>query len=120
MSCVKECYEAIISTCSSDIFLRAGLTPDTEYYWVLTDRHNNIYQRKVSTDDTGTLTLEAAALPQGLNKYSGTLNLSIREGNDYLQSVELTFDGENYSCVLIFLENFNRLEEDDSEVNYIS
>jgi hypothetical protein len=119
MPCKKECFEATISTCSSDIFLKAGLTANTEYYWVLTDRHNNVYQRKVTTDEDGTLVMESAALPQGLNKYSGALNLSIRKGDDYLQVVNLTFGEETYTCVYILLENFDREESDDSEVNYI-
>lgn len=119
MSCKKECFEATISTCSSDIFLKAGLPAATEFYWVLIDRHNNVYQRKVTTDETGTLVLEATELPQGLNKYSGTLNLSIRQGADYLQLVELTFGSETYNCVQIHLEGYDRLENDDSEVNYI-
>ena len=63
--------------------------------------------------------MESAALPQGLNKYSGALNLSIRKGDDYLQVVELTFGEDTYTCVHILLENFDRAEDDDSEVNYI-
>jgi len=119
MSCKKECFEATISTCSSDIFLKAGLAPSTEYFWVLTDRHNNVFQRKVSTDADGTLVIESAALPDGLNKYSGYLNLSIRKGDDYLQTVEMDFGGEAYTCVQIRMENFDRDTDDDSEVNYI-
>lgn len=119
MSCQNQCFEATISTCSSDIFLKAGLAAATEYFWVLRDRHNNVYQRKVTTDGDGTLVMEAAALPVGLNPYSGALNLSIRKGDDYLQLVALTFGEETYTCVHINLAEFNMDADDDSEVNYI-
>ncbi len=118
MACIKECFEAIISTCSSDILLKAGLTAATEYFWVLTDRHGNITQRRATTDVDGMLTI---TLPESmaLNQYSGMINLSIRSGDDYLVVVPMIFAGIEYNCVLIELSTIDHLEDDDSEINQI-
>lgn len=121
MSCEKDCFEAILPACSDFIILRAGLTPNTEYYWRIIDRHNNIYQRLVTTDADGDLEIKAADLPpSSMNKYAGNWTLEIRTGADYLVKVPLVFDDVEYNCVQMSFTEINETEaEQEAETNVI-
>lgn len=119
MPCKKECFETAIISCSEDIILRAGLSGNTEYYWLLTDRHGNLTQRKVTTNSSGDLVIDHNTLPVGLNRHSGNLTLSLRLGSDYLTAVILTFGVEEYSCVSLSLFNIDMNPDDNSPVNVI-
>jgi ABC-type branched-subunit amino acid transport system permease subunit len=81
--------------------LTAGLTPDTEYYWVI-QKNNRIYQAKATTDGTGKLVIDCSTLPAGLlNAYAGFFTLEIRSGSDYLSIVNLTINTVAYTCILM-------------------
>ena len=116
MSCKKECFEATITNCTDDIILKAGLAATTQYFWLVEDRHGNITQRQATTDAQGTLTI---ATPLFINPHSGMLKLSVREGGNYLNVVPMTFDAEEYNCVLITIAVIDREDSDDSPINQI-
>jgi hypothetical protein len=100
MSC-SNCFEVALRACPSTLELTAGLTPDTEYYWVIR-KNNRVYQAKTTTDGDGKLVIDCSTLPAGLlNSYAGFFTLEIREGSNYLNVVPLTIDTVAYTCILM-------------------
>lgn len=100
MSVCQACAEYSIKSCSSTIELKAGLSPNTEYYWLITNPKNKVYQRRATTDDTGKLTIDATVFPAGLlNPYAGMFELQIRDGSDYLTVVPMTLQGASFDCI---------------------
>jgi hypothetical protein len=100
MSC-SNCFEVYLQQCPATIELTAGLTADTEYYWVI-QKNNRIYQAKATTDTDGKLIIDCSNLPAGLlNAYAGSFKLEIREGANYLNVVPLTIDTVAYTCILM-------------------
>jgi hypothetical protein len=104
MSC-SNCFEVALRACPSTLELTAGLTPDTEYYWVIR-KNNRVYQAKATTDGDGKLVIDCSTLPAGLlNSYAGFFTLEIRLGSDYLSIVNLTINAVEYPCILMsFME----------------
>jgi hypothetical protein len=102
LSC-STCYEALLKACPPSIELKAGLTANTEYFWVLRPlRTGKIYQRKASTNVDAKLVIDTTVLPDGLlNNQAGAFSLEIREGNDYLQVKQLTINTVAYNCIVI-------------------
>jgi hypothetical protein len=120
MACSKGCFEVVLKSCTDVIYVLAGLTPSADYYWVIENRHGNIYQRLVTTDIQGVLTIDTTVLPIGsFNKHAGFLKLKIKDGNNYANVVNLTFGNEVYSCVQINLAEIDIEEGDTSELNVI-
>jgi hypothetical protein len=120
MACAPGCYEVVLQSCSDTIIVSAGLTPNTEYYWVIENRHGNLYQRLVTTDANGLLAIDTSVLPLGsLNKHAGFLKLKIKDGSNYANVVTLQFGEESYSCVLINLSEIDRENDDMSALNVI-
>lgn len=100
MICTPPCYELILRACSATIVIKAGLTPSTSYYWLLTTRTGKIYQRQAATDGDGKLTIDCSLLPKGLlTPYAGFFTLEVRKGDDYLQKADLLIGGKTYPCV---------------------
>jgi len=120
MSCSPGCYEVVLQSCTDTILVSAGLEANTQYYWVIENRHGNIYQRLVTTDAQGILTIDTTVLPDGsFNKHAGFLKLKIKEGSNYANVVDLQFGADNYSCVMINLSEINLEDGDLSGVNVI-
>jgi hypothetical protein len=120
MACSKGCFEVVLKSCTDEIYVLAGLTPSTNYYWVIENRHGNIYQRLVTTDVQGGLTIDTTVLPVGsFNKHAGFLKLKIKEGNNYANIVNFIFGNEQYSCVHINLSEIDIESGDTSELNVI-
>lgn len=96
MSC-SNCFEVFLKQCPATIEVLGGLTPATDYYWVI-QRNSRIYQKKVTTDIAGKLVIDVTDLPDGLlNAYAGSFFLEIREGANYLNVVTLN----TYTCILM-------------------
>lgn len=107
MNC-NPSYEAILKACPATIELKAGLSANTSFYWLLTIRSGKIYQRQANTDATGKLTIDCSQLPAGLlNPNAGYFTLQVRNGNDYLQTATLTFSGKTYSSVQLKFEEMD-------------
>lgn len=108
MSCKKGCFELEIPACSS-IKLLAGL-PVTTTFEVRIQKpgSKNIYNCKVTTDDTGALMLDKHNLPQGfINHYGGAIKLQLLIPNpDMCNNIQpLIFCSEPYDCVLFNVFN---------------
>lgn len=100
MAC-ETCYHAQIPSCADEIIIDAGLTPSTNYYWVLTDKFRNKYTQDATTNISGLLVINVTDdLPDGLlTPYSGDFTLQIFDTSDVLQ--EYTIDTIDYSCITI-------------------
>jgi hypothetical protein len=118
MSCASGCYEATVENCN-DIIIRAAFPSNYPLYWLIQKGSGNIHQRLVETDDNGDLTIEKSNLPNGYLIKGAYYKIKIRNGANYLQSVNFTFGDDQYSCIMAQIATFNRDEEDDSEVNVI-
>lgn len=96
-----SCYQATVKACSTSIVLKAGLTADTSYYWVIKNKFGKLYQRQATTDVNGNLTIDLTVLPEGAtNEFSGFFELTIKEGTNYLNSVNMTFGEKAYGYVM--------------------
>jgi len=119
MDCSNGCYEAIIESCNN-IIVRAVFPPNFPLYWVLSkEGRQNIYQRLVSTDGNGDLTILKADLPAGFLITGNHYKIRVKNGADYLQPVTFVFGGKQYTCITTELMNIGRDETDTSEVNVI-
>jgi hypothetical protein len=112
MSC-SSCFEVFLKQCPATIEVTAGLTPSTDYFWVI-QRNNRVYQKKVTTDGTGKLVIDTTDLPDGLlNAYAGSFTLQIRDGANYPNVVTLN----TYTCILM---TFTDTEGDAGTNNLIN
>jgi hypothetical protein len=103
MSFCTNCFDIALAACPSTIELTAGLTADTEYFWVIKSKTSNrVYQAKATTGSDGKLVIDVSSLPAGLlNQHAGFFELEIREGSNYLNVVDLTIDTVTYTCILM-------------------
>lgn len=117
MSCNQGCYEANIVACES-AQIKAGLSPFKEYFVLITKAGNSrIYQRKLSTNSEGILTL--TMFPSWLFGSPGSfVNIEIRDGDEYLTKVQLTFSGQQYDCILAKIISIDK-EDGDNTSNLI-
>lgn len=115
MNCITPLVISV-ACCSEQIILKAGLQPLTQYYWVLKQQRNNyIYQKQVMTNETGDLIINVSDLPNGLiHQYAGLFELKIKEGGNYLNTVNMYLNDEERQSV--FLKCV--FVEDPVELNY--
>lgn len=118
MACKKDCYEAVVSTCS-DIIIKAGFTSFYPLFVILTDRFGNKTQRLFTTNSDGDLVIEKDNLPAGFLEIPQLLNIELRDGSNYLQPVLFDFGGEPYSCIQAESVSMDLAEGDTSAVNVI-
>lgn len=119
MSCEKACFEAVIESCN-DIIVRANFPANFPLFWLMSKPGSaNIYQRRTNTNGSRELVIPKASLPAGFLIKGGFYNILVKNGDDYLQPVTFVFGTKQYTCIIAQLVNFNREEEDDSEVNVI-
>jgi hypothetical protein len=100
MSC-KDALIVNIACCGEQIILRAGLAPNTSYYWTIkSERTYHLYQKNVTSNNFGDLIIALADLPDGLiHQYAGLFELKIKEGANYLNTVKMLLLGEEMESV---------------------
>lgn len=119
MSCNPGCYEATIQECG-DIKLNAGLVASTDYYAIVSKPNKTrVFQRKLTTDAGGVLTIPENMFPAGYLIAGSFLNIEIRDGSDYLSKKKLVFSTLQYDCVLVELVDFDIDYYDASPINII-
>lgn len=118
MAC-KGCFEAVINECEN-IIIKANLPANYPLYWIVKKSGaTNMYQRLVQTNGSGDVVIPKADLPDGFLIKGKTLEITLKNGNDYLQPVVFVFGTNQYSCVMAHLHSIDRLENDNSGVNVI-
>lgn len=119
-NCGPNIYEAKIDACAGALDVIAGLPANKQLFWLITDRHGNIYQRQTTTDSSGKLVVDLTALPAGVvNQFSGKLLLELRDGGNYLTPQLFTFSGVQYGLVLLIPVAVDRSEGDTHSLNTI-
>jgi hypothetical protein len=94
MACNKSLI-VVVACCTPQIILRAGLLPNTNYYWTIkSERTNNLYQKLVTSNSSGDVIIDMDDLPDGLiHQYAGLFELKIKEGTNYLNTVKMLLLG---------------------------
>lgn len=120
MSC-PSCYEAVINKCS-DIIVKAGLPPSTEFYVLLSKPgKTTIYERDFTTDAEGVLIVSIDGFPAGyFTQYGGPVQMQLKKKADYsLQNFSFGEPPVQYDCVLISLRSIDTEEGATSPVSTI-
>jgi hypothetical protein len=96
-----------INPAVDNITVNAGLTPGTEYWYIITDKFGNRYTKQVTADENGSFELQASDFPQGLfNPYSGKFPLQVKKTLQDEAPQPLTFCGVTYDTVLMTFADF--------------
>jgi hypothetical protein len=97
MSC-STCYEVALPACRDVITVKAGLSPNNQVTWVITDKFGTKYRETVDTDGSGNFEIDTTVLPDDLlNPHAGTFTLEILNSAGQTQTV--TFEDEEYTCI---------------------
>jgi hypothetical protein len=119
MSCKSGCVEASIAQCSSQIIVKAGLLPATNYFWILQKiASTNQWQRQVTTNGNGDLIIDTTDLPKGLLIPNNYFKLQIRDVNYNI--IELQLMNENYRCVQIDIAKINNPNAFNSTISTLA
>lgn len=108
MSCGYS-FKCTLVECPEIIKVWAGLLPNTDYAWLITDKHDNEYYEYFTTDANGNFEIDVTTLtasdtfPQGLfNHHAGYFTLQIREIPDYYsEPVTLKFCEDQYDSITL-------------------
>lgn len=102
MPTCATCFETVLAACPPTIRVKAGLTPNTEFFWLLTAPTGILYQRTATSDSLGDLLIDTSKLPQGLlTPGAGFFKLELRKGDNYLDEVPMMLQGAGYECAYL-------------------
>ncbi len=97
--CQSCCFEDIISACPESIKVNAKLTPNTQYVWIITDSHGNVYSQEFTTDGNGYGSIDTTKLPEGFcNPYNAGFNIQVKQDEESCDFIPLPFMVK-YNCV---------------------
>lgn len=98
--CQPCCFEDIISACPPEgIKVNAKLEPTTDYVWIITDQHGNIYAIEFTTDGEGYGTIVTAELPEGFcNPYNAGFTIQVKKTVEDCDFIPLVFPIK-YTCI---------------------
>jgi hypothetical protein len=119
LSCEKACIEASIAQCSSQIIVKAGLLPATNYFWILQKISTaNQWQKQVTTNGNGDLIIDTSDLPKGLLIKGNFFKLQLRDVSYNI--IELQLMNTNYRCVQIDIAKINNPNAFNSTISTLS
>lgn len=105
MSCEGTCFEINLPECFETIKVKGGLTPNTEYFMVITDHLGNDYSDFITTDANGHFIIDSAdsLFPERLfNSMAGAFMLRVWTDYPYYADPDpFTFCGNQYDAVLM-------------------
>jgi len=96
------CKQVTVKACQASYTLTTGLTPATTYTVALHAGNGNTYTQEVTTDGSGNITIDAAAVdfPEGFwVPESGGYVLKVYPNNDLDTPEDLTIDAVVYTCI---------------------
>lgn len=95
------CYVLSFAHCDDMVF-DLGLTPATNYYFIITDKFGNEYFDILTTDVDGKFTIDPTLYLSGslFTPFSGTFILTIKLALPYSDLIEFTVDSISYNCVI--------------------
>ena len=105
MSC-PCCYKVTLLECPEIIILDAGLTPNTAFWYTVTDKFGTEYKNWVETNHDGQFIIPSSDFPKGFfMSFSGSFEIRIysSEENISIEGAEniLSLCGSDYSCVIV-------------------
>lgn len=102
------CYEDFLVKCGENIQVFAKMTPDTQYFWIITDKFDRQYQGRVTTDEDGFCVILTGDLPAGLlTEFSGSFKLQFFEETNSCAPVTFTI-AQQTDCINFTLRAGNR------------
>jgi hypothetical protein len=92
------------SLLASDITVKARLSANTPYWYILTDKFGKIY----TSDADGSILMDMSNFPSGLfNPYAGSFLVQVKSTLEYGTAVPLTFCGKSYDTLQIDIADTN-------------
>jgi hypothetical protein len=93
------CFEDFIVRCTDYIQVYAKLEPNTNYFWVITDKFDKQYGGSFTTDADGFWRIQVEDLPEGLlTEYSSSFNLQVFEDAYGCSPVKFKV-AQDYDCI---------------------
>jgi regulatory protein YycH of two-component signal transduction system YycFG len=100
-----DCLEKTLSACEASYTITAGLTADTDYTVVLTDRNEIRYTQLVTSDGDGDLTIDTTDFPTGaFTPEFGGFTMVVYSDVELTTPVEITSRAHTYGCVQLFFQ----------------
>lgn len=79
-----------------------GMQPNTDYYWILTDKFEHVYSEVVTTDDNASFIISADEFPEGFfNEYAGQMELEVKGHPYYTDSLYFIVGDGGYTKIVI-------------------
>lgn len=107
MSCSTS-FQVTLAECCESIVVSAGLLPNTDYAWLLTDIHGTEFYEYAQTDANGdfTIDLTSAIFTDGMfNRHSGVYTIEVFQYYPYYYNsgvpTTLTFCATDYDSILL-------------------
>jgi len=117
MSCTNS-YSVSLAECPDYIKVWAGLTPNSSYAWLITDKHGNEYWEYVTTDADGAFLIDCAGVifPNGLFNYAaGRFKIEVFSVFPYVyigeEGANLTFCGATYDSIVMWFTKRSSTQE---------
>lgn len=97
--CQPCCFEGVISPCTEAIKVKGKLSPATNYFWIITDSHGNVYSQEFTTDADGYGEIDTTELPEGFcNPYNAGFTIQVKSTLASCDFIPLVF-AIKYDCV---------------------
>jgi hypothetical protein len=82
--------------------------PDTDYYWILSDKFEHVYSEVVTTDTEGAFIISADDFPDGFfNEFAGQMELEIKGNPYYCEPTQFDVCGVTYNKIVIDFKHGN-------------
>lgn len=111
MALLNDCnniYYQNLPACADGFTVALGLTPDTDYYWILTDKFEHTYSEIVTTDSEGAFIISADDFPSGFfNEFAGPMELEVKGNPYYCEPLTFTVCGVEYDRMVIEFKRGN-------------
>ena len=118
MACNKA-INFILSWCAEAFTIDVGLEAATDYFVCIKSmKTERVYQGRLTTNNDGKLIVYVADFPANLfNPYSGTFELSIRGGINYLEVQDIVLNGETFQKVFFRIAQIENPQEENSLIS---
>lgn len=101
-SCDDIWYQSLPACADGFTVKPPGLKPETDYYWILTDKFGHIYSEVATTDAEGGFIITASEFPDGFfNEYAGQMELEIKGHPYYCEPLVFIFCNGIYTRFVI-------------------